>query len=172
MDRPPIQPRSYPDAGARNPDRKLGNLLRQKYYYYGGTTPNLAGEHAKAFNQTKYKSLVVSNLINLDKKLNANNEVEAAQKVLPNIFTLNPHVLAVALHIRATLRIEKRSEMETQRFKDDFFRIFNEDWNFLFTQLTKIQTRGSAKKTVSEKEQAEDVYRYIEMYVSFREISA
>lgn len=168
MNNEAVRPQSYPDDGARNPERKLDGLLRQKFYYYGGSIPDPSSEQAAALTQTKFKNMVISNLIILSKgqnELTAQTLFEESARILVNIYSLNPHVLAVAIHINNIMRPGTIEEIRTKKFRDEFVRLFKEDWNLLFTQLSKIQDKGNNKRTINEKSQMSDVIRYIQLYV-------
>jgi hypothetical protein len=160
-------PESYPDFNARNPDRNLSKLLREKYYYYGGNTLNPSSEQAAGLAKTKFGKVVISDLIILTSKqeLSAQTIFDNATRIIVNIYSLNPHILAVALHIINVIDPRNLDSMKTPEFKRSFEALFNEAWNSLYTQLSKIQTKKNSSKVVSQALQMSDVIRYIQTYL-------
>lgn len=165
------RPETYPDSNARGNTRDLSNLLREKYLYYGGNMPNPPPEPAAAITQTKFQSTVVSGLVTLkpEGEVTAVTLFQDAAKVMANIYTLNPHVLAAALYIHHRIGLEKPKDLNRSDFKVEFDRAYDHVRSFLYEQLSKIQHKGKISKKISDEGVKSDLYRYIMTYLIYSE---
>ena len=170
MERPPEIPASYPDAGARGTSRKLSNLTREKFLYYGGQNPNPQKVQASVPVEISVRKnfLALYGLISQgvpEPKEDATAVWEEAAGVLPNVYTLNPSILAVAMFIIHRTGVKDVKD-------PDFVAQFNQQmgivWPHLYAMLTKIQKKSqNNRRPVSMEIQAMDVLRYIESYLTF-----
>jgi hypothetical protein len=169
MEKPPEIPASYPDATARGTSRKLSNLTKQKFYYYGGQNPNPQKVQASVPVEISVRKnfLALYNIISqgIPDVEDSTGVWDTAAGALPNVYTLNPSILAVAMFIikRTFVKDIKDPEFVAQ-FNHELTRV----WPHLYAMLTKVQKKTQInRRNVSPEVQKMDVLRYIESYLTF-----
>lgn len=169
MERPPEIPASYPDAGARGTSRKLSNLTKQKFYYYGGQNPNPQKVQASVPVEISVRKnfLALYNIISqgISEVEDSTGVWDAAAGALPNVYTLNPNILAVAMFIINRTSVK---DVKDPKFVAEFNQYLTSVWSQLYAMLTKVQKKTQInRRHVSLEVQSMDVLRYIESYLTF-----
>ena len=146
---------------ARGECRQPTKLLDEKFSYFGGKNPNRPKESLNRQSIPDFRKkftdsyrLFVQNVEN-----NAEAGYQNIARLLPNMLTLNPHVLAAGAVIVDNLRLSKLEDLTKKAFDSQFERNI---WPNLNSILSK-------NKASTKERTAFDVYRYVKMILMFME---
>lgn len=154
----------------------LSKVLTQKfgdYYFPEDTGTNLNNrrppETTKIFQAT-YTSLLPKMNSSADEATkNPDIALKTALPVLNGNPKVNPHLFAVAIYIvlKYKLNYETAEETRTPEFRNQLMDEMRTMWPSIISHMPKNKAKSERSRDISPTVQAEDVFRYIQLYFEF-----